>query len=782
MPDDPSIKYRAFLSYSHSDQTWGKWLHRALETYKIDRDLVGRETAYGSVPKTLRPIFRDREDFSAGHLLSEQTTAALQASQFLIVICSPKAAQSRYVNEEVQRFLALGRAERVIPIIVGGEPGSSHSECFPPALRIKPEGGNSSDTESETLLAADARPQGDGKEVAKQKVIAALIGVGLDEIIRRGDRARRRHNRIRNGIIAALVVLAATSIGGFFRVRYELSRNEQLLDRTLERASALVRKSVTMAEQFAVPRAVSLTILEEAEGLFRDMAELGRDTPKMRQRKVGMLIEFGRDYATLGNTTAHTEKAREANRLIKELVDGDPGNAAFKRDLSVTYGELGDALAAQGDVGEALSNYQKSRAILSGLAKDDALRDWAQKRDPVVSHVRVGDILRAEGKLSAALEEYRASLTTAESLAKAYPDNTGTQSDLAISHERVGKILESQGKYDEALSEYRWGLAVFQRLTEINPNNVNWQRERSAQHIWIGDVLGWQRNFSGAIAEYRGSLAIREKLVQADPGNPTWESYLAQAHERIGYALSGQGNLDEALEAHERALSIRQRLLAMDDKKAQWERDVSVSHGAIGDVLHARGDLPGALFSYRQRLSIAMHLAAADPKNMSWQEDLAYTYRNVAAVLNAQGNLQDALKSYREGLAVDNRRLHAAPENIYVQRDVANDLNRTCWMAAILGELREALRDCNESLKLQPKDIHTLDSRGLVYLKLGRYVDAISDYDTVLLSGPKNASSLFGRGLAKLRSGDLTEGERDIAAAKSLRASIAKEFVEYGVR
>src|SRR5262249_23025913 len=154
--------------------------------------------------------------------------------------------------------------------------------------------------------------------------------------------------RIRNTIIAALVVLAATSIGGFLWARHELSRNAQLLDRTLKHASALVRKSVTMAEQFAVPRAVSRTILEEAEGLCRDMADLGRDTPQFRQRKVWMLIEFGRDYGTLGNTAAHTEKAREANRLIKELVDEDPGNAALKRDLSVTYGELGDALAAQG--------------------------------------------------------------------------------------------------------------------------------------------------------------------------------------------------------------------------------------------------------------------------------------------------------------------------------------------------------------------------------------------------------------------------------------------------
>src|SRR5712692_92048 len=86
-----TIKYRAFLSYSHRDTAWGKWLHAALEGTRVDKDLVGRQTPAGPVPKTLRPIFRDREDFSAGHSLTEQTLAALEASQFLIVICSPNA-------------------------------------------------------------------------------------------------------------------------------------------------------------------------------------------------------------------------------------------------------------------------------------------------------------------------------------------------------------------------------------------------------------------------------------------------------------------------------------------------------------------------------------------------------------------------------------------------------------------------------------------------------------------------------------------------------------------
>src|SRR5205085_5405990 len=137
VPETVLFTYRAFLSYSHRDKAWADWLHRALERTKIDKDLVGRHTAAGPVPATLRPIFRDRDDFSAGHSLTEQTLAALKASQFLVAICSPNAARSPYVNEEIRYFKAMGGADRIIPLIVDGEPGDPARECFPRAIRFK---------------------------------------------------------------------------------------------------------------------------------------------------------------------------------------------------------------------------------------------------------------------------------------------------------------------------------------------------------------------------------------------------------------------------------------------------------------------------------------------------------------------------------------------------------------------------------------------------------------------------------------------------------------------
>jgi MTH538 TIR-like domain (DUF1863) len=205
-----TTRYRAFLSYSHRDMAWGKWFHAALEGYAVPKDLIGRETPVGPVPKTLRPIFRDREDFAAGESLSEQTLAALEASQFLIVICSPNAAQSKYVNEEIRRFKALGLGHRIIPVIVDGEPNDPERECFPPALCFRVGPGGTLTDKREEPIAADVRPKHDGKVRAKLKMVAGLLGLGFDEIVRRAEQAWRKQMR---NWVGALLLLTAIFAG-----------------------------------------------------------------------------------------------------------------------------------------------------------------------------------------------------------------------------------------------------------------------------------------------------------------------------------------------------------------------------------------------------------------------------------------------------------------------------------------------------------------------------------------------------------------------------------------
>lgn len=209
------MQYKAFISYSHRDDKWAAWLHRALESYKPPKKLVGQVTDRGPVPQRLAPIFRDREELPTATDLGTVIDNALLNSEAQIVVCSPAAAKSRWVNEEILAFKRLGRADRIFCLIVGGEPNASDmpdredEECFPPALRyVLGADGEIGDERTEPI-AADARENKDGKANAKIKLIAGMLGVGFDALAQR--ELHRRQRRMMAIAAASVVGMVATS-------------------------------------------------------------------------------------------------------------------------------------------------------------------------------------------------------------------------------------------------------------------------------------------------------------------------------------------------------------------------------------------------------------------------------------------------------------------------------------------------------------------------------------------------------------------------------------------
>ena len=95
------LRFKAFISYSHQDEAWAADLHKALESYKVPRRLVGTQGAYGAIPENLAPIFRDRDDLSSAPDLSDKVRDALKDSESLVLVCSPASAKSRWVNKEI---------------------------------------------------------------------------------------------------------------------------------------------------------------------------------------------------------------------------------------------------------------------------------------------------------------------------------------------------------------------------------------------------------------------------------------------------------------------------------------------------------------------------------------------------------------------------------------------------------------------------------------------------------------------------------------------------------
>ena len=692
---DPAIRYRAFLSYSHRDTAWSKWLQRELERFRIDRDLVGRETPAGPVPETLRPIFRDREESSGGSRLSDATAAALDASAALIVLCSMASARRPAVNEEVRLFRSRHPDRPVIPVVVDDTtPGN-----FPPTLRYELSADGIISDRPVTMRGPDLRDSGDGKSLGLAKVIAGLTGIDAEEILRRAERTRRRHNRFWGALAGVFLLVAVAAGGSAVYAWQQLKTNEALLNATLKRATAIVNVAVAQAEQYNMPRTATLALLGNAESLLDRVARRGRPTPELHYRRAWMLIQFARNYQIVGDTGRQHTRAIEAHRLLVGLAAEKPNDIAYQRDLSVAYNESGDVLVAQSNLGEALASYRNGLAIRERLAKADPTNAGWQ-RDLSISYNKVGDVLLAQGNLTDALKSYRDDLAVREQLAKADPANAGWQRDLSMSYNKVGDVLAAQGNLADALKSYRGDLAVRKQLAKADPTSAGWQRDLSVSYDKIGDLLMAQGNLPDALKSFRDGLAVRERLTKVEPTKASWQLALWMSYNKVGDALVHQDNLAEALKSFRDGLAIGERLANADPTNTSWQRDLWVSYNRVGDALVHQGSLAEALKSFRDGLAIGERLAAADPSNTGWQRDLLASYDKIGEILVAQGNPGEALKSFRDGLAAGERLAKAGHTNPGWQHDLWLSYNKVGDALVHQGNLAEALTSFRDGLAI----------------------------------------------------------------------------------
>jgi len=386
--DDPQFKYKAFISYSHRDEKWGQWLHRGIERYRVPKAIIGRDTLYGPVPKRLFPVFRDREELPTAADLSEVISKGLRDSSHLIVICSPRAAKSQWVNEEVRTFKKLGKQNRIVCLIVDGEPNALNKpelgleECFPPALKVvADEDGNLTDIEAEPI-AADARPDKDGKANSMMKVLSGLLGVGFDEIKQR-DLARKHRQAAILGIGSAVLA----GVMGLLTVWAVINKNQAVAAKD-EAEERLYRSQILQAANFAEEKNYGLATraLLEAPARFRNF-EWGYLLRKANPQLTVLEGEVQNIYS-LAVSPDGTRLATGSEDTMARIWDAQSGQLLKCLEghvgviESVAYSPDGRQIATgSGDRTVRIWDAQSGEALLVLKGHDDEVRSVAYNSD-----------------------------------------------------------------------------------------------------------------------------------------------------------------------------------------------------------------------------------------------------------------------------------------------------------------------------------------------------------------------------------------------------------------
>lgn len=628
IPKLESYAYRAFISYSHRDQDVAKRLHRALESYRIPAKLVGKETAVGKVPRRLRPIFRDREELPASGDLSAELSAAIRQSQFLIVICSPSAARSRWVNEEILQFKRFHGDNRVLALVVDGEPntashGGGSQECFPQALRFHMGADGHLSDEPAEPIAADYRREADGARLAIQKLIAGLTGLKLDELVRR--EAQRRIARATTISTAAVAGMVLTGGLAFYANTLRIEADAQRAVAQQEAAAAQAASDFLVGTfELSNPATdnpktiTALTILSRsAERARRDLA----DQPVIQARLIATLARAYNNLSLFAEARAAIEASMPAITRA-----GPDGTKALL--------ELAKVQANQGELDPALTTVAKAIDLLGeDLTANPDLRAQAELTRGRI-YTSTTNMKAATAAFDRALAYYRMNPKT-------------TPREIAVALNNRGLLLSDDGRFDEAEASLTEALQLYRKSVGDNHLSTGKAWYALAQNSYNAGKLQVARK---QIAE-----ALRIERGVLDPDNAI-----------LGDTLSMQGQIMEGLKLLPQAeSSLREAVAIYREAYGGPHYMIGIAEVYLALIESERGNTEAALGTLRDaKLNYDASYGKIHPNH----GDLLV---NRAKVLARAGRMSEARADCAAGIRI-------LRETIGANASFTNSMSKTC--------------------------------------------------------------------------------------------------------
>jgi tetratricopeptide (TPR) repeat protein len=567
--DADAYKYWAFVSYSHHDAAFASWLQRALESYRLPRRLIGRGTPLGPVPAYLKPVFSYRSEMQAGADLASTVRKALAQSRYLIVVCSPDAARSEWVNREIIEFKKLHREARVLAVIAAGEPhasriaGQEASECFPEALRFALTSEGRPDGTPLEPAAADLRQQGDGKRLGMLKLIAGMLGegVGVDELVRR-DAQRRVHKMtmIAAASVAGMAVMAALTVSAV-RQRTEAQNQRAQAEDLIEFMLGDVRKKLDQVGRLDALDSVGEKAL--AYYAHQDPGALSAAALGQRSRAMHLIGEIREQRGQLDEALM---AFKSAAATTSELLARSPndGQRIFDHAQSVYW--VGYIAYQRGQLPVAEDAFHQYRELAERLTKIDPRNaDW--QLEPAYADQNLGVVQLDRGRPSDALQSFTA---VRDTLTKILPKRPAAAGDLAEADGWIAKAREATGDFGGAVEAQHARLEVLKAMPNAaTGSRIGHQMANAAFELARLDLF--QGNPVAAEADARAAVEQAERLVESDDSNMFWLSEVCFDRLRLAEAELAVHKPDAATAQVELASTGAARLVASDATHVGWQ-------------------------------------------------------------------------------------------------------------------------------------------------------------------------------------------------------------------
>jgi len=523
-----NTKYKAYISYSHRDDKWASWLHRVLESYRVPRKLVGTQTNVGKVPSRVNPVFRDRDDLSSAANLGGIVAEALHNSENLIVVCSPNAASSHWVNEEIRQFARLGRADRIFCVIIDGDPagGGTASACFPEAL---------AEVGMQEPLAADVRQWADGKHLSKLKIVSGMLGLPLDQLRRRDLQKRQRLWAFTAVLVVAIAIMMISAITSQITAQQRRDSGESLVAYKLGELRTL------------------LNVKDDPENLTR----LQQWNPQ------------------------------DLEKLISQA--GTDKNALF--DTAMQLREDGNTLYSNGAFTDALEKFQRSWALLAEYYRHDRSNQTAFF-ELGQAEFYIGQIFFDQGDLDNAENAFISYAEISRRLILLQPENADWVLEMAFALNNLGILHAKSAHYtpERHLQLMQSALEYNQIALVLDPTNEFYQSELGQSHAFLADAQMGVCDLEGAYQSRKRNVQLEFDILAKDNESTSKKIRLAWALSGLSTVESNLQRITEAIDDLEEAVRLLESALEAEPENKRLIRDLLYRKSLLVMLKNNKGD------------------------------------------------------------------------------------------------------------------------------------------------------------------------------------------------
>lgn len=583
-PAEFDYKFDAFISYkwSEADRRIALSLHRNLESYRPPKSI-------GSVKRM--KVYLDSQEYSAGPNLSDALQTNLKKSRFLIVVCSPEAAISDWVNEEVKYFLSLGRADKILLLLIEGEPQSS----FPKPLL--PEAGEHVDVKQP--LAADIRADSLGASLKKLKneqlrLIAPILGCSFDDLRQREIQRRTQRQRM---VIAIVGTLAAL----FLSLAVIAESQRRLAEKRLDQAILVSEKMLFDVDER----------LRRVSGTSHVRKEIAQE--------VGQMLE------TLKAEALSNQELRYKQYISHQLR----GTIAFRNDnLELAENEFNEALHV---IQKLVKETPEAESGLNGVAEvAGGLAEIAMER----SQYEIAESF------------YRLRYETIRKLLSTAPEEPRYLRLHARSLAELGLLAFENQDVPQSIENYTSAIKIVEGLVETYPDSSNFRHDLALLYEGHARVALSQNDVKTILKRRRAALAILEELVKQNPEDPVPLSNLAMLYERFGYMAELSKQLDLAENYYWKSFHSTWPLYLEEPQNAANRRRLAVLYGRLAEVKYQRGEAQDALLYYLLDVEMTRALVKQDTSRELYRQELVSSRQIYAERLLEEKQFSKAIEQY----------------------------------------------------------------------------------------------------------------------------------------